>query len=86
MTFLLILLLIIGGFVVIAAALFSLSYAFGLHLYSRECPQTGMTGGDPCAQCNTDRDWYFGLPTWKQSLITGWWLANRLTCNARGCK
>lgn len=86
MTFVMILLLIVGVFVVMAAALLGLSFALGWHLYSRECSQASPAGADPCAQCNADRDWYLGLPLWKQNMTTGWWWANRIACGAKGCK
>jgi hypothetical protein len=86
MTFVTILLLIIGVIVVMAAALLGLSFLAGAHLYSRECTQASPSGADPCAQCNTDREWYEGLPLWKQNLTAAWWWANRVACASKGCR
>ena len=86
MTFLVILLLIIGVIVVMAAALVGLSFGAGAHFYKRECPRAGHSGSDPCAQCNADRDWYLALPLWKQNLTAAWWWANRVACANKGCR
>ena len=86
MTFLMILLLIVGGFVVTAAGLLGLSYGLGAHLYSRERPRASEAGADPCAQCNADRDWYLTLPYWQQNAIAAWWWANRFQCVTKGCR
>lgn len=86
MTFLVVLLLIIGVIVVMAAALLGLSFAAGMHLNSRECPRASPAGADPCAQCNADRDWYLGLPLWKQNMTAAWWWTNRVTCAGKGCR
>lgn len=86
MTFLVVLLLIIGVIVVMAAALLGISFAFGAHLYSRECARASASGADPCAQCNADRDWYLALPLWKQNVTAAWWWANRVTCASKGCR
>jgi hypothetical protein len=87
MTFVTILLLIIGVIVVMAAAFLGISFLAGTHFYSRECARAGSAGtDDPCAQCNTDRDWYEGLPLWKQNLTAAWWWANRVACATKGCR
>jgi hypothetical protein len=86
MTFFMILMLIVGVFVATVVALLGISYVLGLHLYSRECTQVARTGADPCAQCDTDRDWFQGLPLWKQNMVSAWWWANRIRCGAKGCK
>ena len=86
MTFVVVLLLIIGVIVVMAAALLGLSFAVGTHLNSRECPRVRGAGADPCAQCNSDRDWYLGLPLWKQNVTAAWWWVNRVTCAGKGCR
>ena len=85
MTFLVVLLLIIGVIVVMTAALLGLSFAVGTHLNSRECPRASRTA-EPCAQCNADRDWYLALPLWKQNLTAAWWWANRVICAGKGCR
>jgi len=86
MTFLVVLLLIIGVIVVMVAALLGLSFAAGAHLNSRECPRASRAGADPCAQCNADRDWYLALPLWKQNITAAWWWANRVVCAGKGCR
>ena len=86
MTLITILLLIIGVIVVMTAAFVGISFLAGTHFYSRECKQTRAADADPCAQCNTDRDWYEGLPLWKQNLVSAWWWANRIACATKGCK
>ena len=86
MTFLVVLLLIIGVIVVMVAALLGISFAAGTHFYSREHPRVSSTDKDPCAQCNADRDWYLGLPLWKQNLTAAWWWANRVACASKGCR
>jgi hypothetical protein len=86
MTFVVILLLIIGVIVVMAVALVGLSFAAGRQFYSRECPRVSRTETDPCAQCSADRDWYLALPLWKQNLTAAWWWANRVLCANKGCR
>ena len=86
MTFLMVLLVMIGGFVVMAWSVLGLSYALGRHLHASKCPKAKPSAAEPCAQCDADRDWYLGLPMWEQNLMTGWWLVNRIVWNTKGCK
>ena len=86
MTFVMILLVMTGGIVVMTAAFLGLSYALGIQLHSRKGPTASPSGGDPCTQCDADRDWYLGLSMWEQNLLSGWWWATRIMCGMKGCK
>lgn len=85
MQFLVVLLLIVGVIVAMVAGLLGLSYALGVHLYSREGTRAKPGDPDPCAQCGADYDWYEALPAWKKQAITAWWWANRMACASKGC-
>ncbi len=86
MQYLMVLLLIIGVVVLMVAAIMGLSYAIGAFMNSREGARAGPASTDPCAQCQADRDWYEELPIWKRNVVTAWWLVNRYSCAARGCR
>jgi len=86
MQFIMLVLLIIGVSVLMVAGFVGISYAFGMHLYRRNGTIAFATERDPCAQCNTDRDWYQTLPSWQQTAITAWWWVNRFQWAAKGCK
>jgi hypothetical protein len=85
MQYLMVLLVMTGIFVAMAAAIAGMSYALGLAMHSRAA-LGGAIGTDACAQCEADREWYEGLPAWQRSLALAWWLANRYTCAAKGCR
>ena len=85
MQVLMVLLLIIGIIVLMIAILMGISYGAGTVLSSREGARVDPSNKDPCAQCQADRDWYEGLPIWKQNVVTVWWLANRYLCSVKGC-
>ena len=82
MQYVMVLLLMAGVIVLMIAGVLGLSYAVGAWLYSRDAAHAG----DPCAQCQADRDWYEELPLWQRSVVTAWWLANRYQCAAKGCR
>ena len=86
MQFITLLLLIVGVAVLMVVFFSAVSYALGVHLYSRGGTIALATERDPCAQCNADRDWYLALPYWQQTAITAWWWANRFQWAAKGCK
>ncbi len=84
MQYLMVLIMMAGIFLVMAAALFGMSYALGVAMHSRAA--LAVTGAsDACAQCEADREWYEGLPAWQRTLAMAWWIANRYTCTAKGC-
>jgi len=85
MTLLTVLVLIVGVFVVMIAAFVGISYGLGHFFRSRTVAKTRVADKDPCAQCNADRDWYEGLPLWKQNAVSVWWWVNRIRCGAKGC-
>lgn len=85
MQYLMVLVVIVGIFVIMAAAALGISYALGAAMRSRSSP-VAVTVADPCAQCQADREWYEELPAWKRSLALAWWMANRYSCVARGCR
>ena len=82
MQYLMVVLLMVGVFVLMVAAVLGISYALGAYLSSRGAARAS----DPCAQFEADRDWYEELPIWKRTVVTAWWLANRYQCAAKGCK
>jgi hypothetical protein len=86
MEWLVILLLIVGVTVVMVAGFMGVSFGLGAYLYSREGFEARPTDSDPCTQCYAERDWYEGLPSWKQSAVAAWWGAKRLSCLLKGCR
>jgi len=86
MTFLLVLLLIIGVVVVMAAVFVGISYGLGVYLHTSAGVVPGPDDRDPCAQCIADRDWYMTLPLWKQNALSVWWWVNRYQWAAKGCR
>jgi len=86
MTFLTVLVLMVGVFVVMVAGFLGLSYALGTYFRSHGGARVSAADKDPCAQCNADRDWHYALPLWKQNLVSVWWWANRIRCGAKGCE
>lgn len=86
MQYLMVLLVIIGVLMLGVAALLAISYGLGALMYSRDGIRADPSDADPCAQCHADRDWFEGLPIWKQNVVTAWWWANRYTCAAKGCR
>jgi hypothetical protein len=85
MEFLMILLVMIGAAVAMGAGVLGCSYALGRFFYNREAGWPVRQPTDACARCAADVEWYEALPAWKQTAITGWWLANRLLCAVKGC-
>jgi hypothetical protein len=86
MKFLVVLLLIIGVVVLMAAVFVSISYGLGVYVHSHEGVMPSLDDRDPCAQCNADRDWYMTLPSWKQNALSAWWWVNRYQWAAKGCR
>lgn len=86
MQILMVLLLIIGVVVLMAAVFVGISYGLGAYMHSREGVMPSPGYRDPCAQCIADRDWYMTLPLWKQNALSAWWWANRFQCATKGCK
>lgn len=86
MQILMVLLLIIGVVVVMAAAFAGISYGLGVYVHSHEGVMASLGDRDPCAQCAADRDWYMTLPIWKQNALLAWWWANRFQWAAKGCR
>lgn len=85
MQYLMVLIVMAGIFLVMAAAIAGMSYALGVAMHSRAAlADTGVS--DACAQCEADREWYVGLPAWQRSVALAWWLANRYACAAKGCR
>ena len=84
MQYLMVLVVMVGIFVIMAACILGASYALGVAMRSQIVLASGADA-DPCAQCQADREWYEQLPAWKRSVAIAWWLANRYTCAARGC-
>jgi len=84
MQYLMVLLVMAGIVLVMAAVLAGMSYALGMAMYSRAALAQVITT-DACAQCEADREWYEGLPAWQRSLVLAWWLANRYACASKGC-
>jgi hypothetical protein len=85
MQYLMVLLVSACVLVVMVGVVLGISYALGAAMHSRAGGQAEPGNADPCAQCQTDRDWYEDLPIWKRNLVTAWWLANRYQCAVRGC-
>lgn len=85
MQYLMVLLLSIGVFVLMVAAVLGISYALGTLMHSRSGTRAAASDPDPCAQCQADRDWYEGLPVWIRSVVVAWWLANRYRCAQKEC-
>ena len=85
MHYLVVLLLIVGIIVLMLAVLLGISYGIGAFMNSRDGTRADPSNKDPCAQCQAERDWYDGLPTWKQNLMTVWWLVHRYLCSMKGC-
>ena len=86
MQFVIVLLLIVGVVVLMAAVFVAISYGLGVYVYSREGVMASPGDRDPCAQCSADRDWYMTLPLWKQNALSAWWWANRFQWAAKWCK
>lgn len=86
MEFLMILLVIIGVTVATGAGLIGFSYALGRFFYNREAGWPAPMPSEACERCAADAEWYANLPAWKQTVIAGWWLANRVICAMRGCQ
>jgi hypothetical protein len=86
MQIVMVLLLIFGVVVLMAAAFAGMSYGLGVYVYSREGIMSSPGDKNPCAQCIADRDWYLSLPSWKQNALLAWWWANRFLWAARGCR
>jgi len=85
MQILMVLLLIIGIIVLMIAIIMGISYGIGTLMNSRNGTRADPSNKDPCAQCQADRDWYEGLPSSTQNVVTVWWLANRYLCSVKGC-
>ena len=86
MQILMVLLLIIGVVVLMAAVFVGISYGLGVYAHSREGVMASPGDRDPCAQCIADRDWYMTLPLWKQNALSAWWWVNRFQWAAKGCR
>ena len=84
MQYLMVLVVMAGIFVLMAATVIGISYALGAAMRSRAVAEPA--GADPCAQCQADRDWYEEQPAWKRSVALAWWLANRYACATKGCR
>ncbi len=86
MFFLTTLLLIVGVSVAVAAGAIGFSYALGQFLYAQEAGGPVFRSSVDCARCTEDAEWYAALPAWKQALVSGWWLTNRVLYAAKGCR
>ena len=86
MQYLMVLFLIIGIIVLMVAAVLGISYGIGQYLNTRDGTRADPSNKDPCAQCQADREWYEGLPSMQQNLVTAWWLVNRYQWSQKGCQ
>lgn len=84
MELLMILLLIVGVTVTMAAGAIGFSYALGTFFYNREAGWPAPPPPEGSERCAADAEWYGSLPTWKQTAIAGWWWINRVIWAARG--
>lgn len=81
-----ILFLMIGVTLAMSAGVLGLSYALGRFFYNREAGWPVAPPSEACVRCEADAEWYGALPSWKQTAIIGWWLANRVICALKGCR
>ena len=86
MQFLTFLLLTIGVTVLGGAAVFGFSYAVGRYFYLQEADWPAAASARDCARFAAAAEWYYDLPGWKQALVAGWWVANRVLCAMLGCR
>ena len=86
MRLLTVLFVVLVGLVLMIAVVAGISYGLGWFFYSRQSVTARPEDTDPCAQCNADREWYDALPLWEKTVILVWWLVNRYTWAAKGCK
>ena len=86
MQYLMVLFLIVGIIILMIVVVMGISYGLGHTMNTREGTRADPANKDPCAQCQADREWYEGLPSWKQNVVMVWWLVNRYQCSLKGCQ